>query len=81
MPLWAPSSRMSPKVHVCRLLSFLQCCFQELTCLVIWSLSGFVIISITILSCASPNYHTGEFVFSQFINQTGCTCYPMSFEH
>ncbi|OJJ60799.1 hypothetical protein ASPSYDRAFT_42582 [Aspergillus sydowii CBS 593.65] len=37
----------------------------------IWSLSGFVIISITILSCASPNYHTGEFVFSQFINQTG----------
>ncbi|OJJ00132.1 hypothetical protein ASPVEDRAFT_127821 [Aspergillus versicolor CBS 583.65] len=37
----------------------------------IWSLSGFVIISITVLSCASPNYHTGEFVFSEFINQTG----------
>ncbi|KAL4797002.1 amino acid/polyamine transporter I [Aspergillus venezuelensis] len=36
----------------------------------IWSLTGFVVISITILSCASPNYNTGEFVFGNFINTT-----------
>ncbi|RDW86682.1 GABA permease GabA [Aspergillus mulundensis] len=37
----------------------------------IWSLTGFVVISITILSCASPNYNSGEFVFGEFINTTG----------
>ncbi|KAL4755482.1 hypothetical protein BDW72DRAFT_163888 [Aspergillus terricola var. indicus] len=37
----------------------------------IWSLTGFVVISITILSCASPDYNSGEFVFGEFINTTG----------
>ena len=37
----------------------------------IWSISGFVIISITVLACASPNYSSGSFVFTEFINQTG----------
>ncbi|KAL4918793.1 amino acid/polyamine transporter I [Aspergillus aurantiobrunneus] len=37
----------------------------------IWSLTGFVVISITILSCASPDYNTGKFVFGDFINTTG----------
>lgn len=36
-----------------------------------WSLAGFVTISITILSCASPNYQTGTFVYTNFINNTG----------
>ncbi len=36
-----------------------------------WSLTGFVVISITILSCASPNYQTGKFVYTNFINTTG----------
>ena len=36
-----------------------------------WSISGFVIISITVLACASPNYSSGSFVFTEFINQTG----------
>ncbi|KAL1904481.1 hypothetical protein Sste5344_009828 [Sporothrix stenoceras] len=37
----------------------------------LWSLSGFVIISITVLSCASPNYQSGEFVYGDFINDVG----------
>ncbi|KAL3457863.1 amino acid/polyamine transporter I [Aspergillus heterothallicus] len=37
----------------------------------IWSLTGFVVICITVLSCASPNYSSGEFVFGEFINTTG----------
>ncbi|KAL3432288.1 amino acid/polyamine transporter I [Aspergillus tetrazonus] len=37
----------------------------------IWSLTGFVVISITILSCASPDYNSGKFVFGEFINTTG----------
>ncbi|PTU17604.1 hypothetical protein P175DRAFT_0512316 [Aspergillus ochraceoroseus IBT 24754] len=37
----------------------------------IWSLTGFVVISITVLACASPNYSSGKFVFGDFINQTG----------
>lgn len=36
-----------------------------------WSLTGFVIISITILACASPNYQSGEFVYGKFINEVG----------
>lgn len=36
-----------------------------------WSIAGFVIISITVLSCASPNYNSGTFVFTDFINTTG----------
>ena len=36
-----------------------------------WSITGFVIISITVLACASPNYSSGSFVFRDFINQSG----------
>ena len=36
-----------------------------------WSISGFVIISITVLACASPDYSTGNFVFTEFDNSTG----------
>ncbi|CAI7565037.1 unnamed protein product [Penicillium palitans] len=37
----------------------------------LWSLTGFTVICITALSCASPNYNTGKFVFTDFINETG----------
>jgi choline transport protein len=37
----------------------------------IWSISGFVIIPITLLACASPNYSSGDVVFRGFINETG----------
>jgi len=37
----------------------------------IWSITGFVVISITVLACASPNYSSGDFVFREFINETG----------
>ncbi|EAU38444.1 hypothetical protein ATEG_01687 [Aspergillus terreus NIH2624] len=37
----------------------------------IWSITGFAVISITILACSSPNYSSGEFVFGDFINTTG----------
>ncbi|KAI1775926.1 amino acid transporter [Hypoxylon cercidicola] len=36
-----------------------------------WSLAGFVVISITILACASPNYQSGAFVYGEFINEVG----------
>lgn len=36
-----------------------------------WSLAGFVIISITILATAAPDYATGEYVFATFVNTTG----------
>ncbi|KAJ5594489.1 uncharacterized protein N7459_000697 [Penicillium hispanicum] len=36
-----------------------------------WSLTGFAVICITVLACASPNYNSGDFVFRDFINQTG----------
>ncbi|KAK8147795.1 hypothetical protein G3M48_000968 [Beauveria asiatica] len=36
-----------------------------------WSLGGFAVVSITALACASPNYNSGKFVFTEFINQTG----------
>lgn len=38
---------------------------------ILWSISGFVIISITVLACASPDYSSGKFVFGTFINETG----------
>jgi amino acid transporter len=38
---------------------------------IIWSISGFVVISITILACASPNYNSADLVFRQFENETG----------
>lgn len=37
----------------------------------IWSITGFVVVSITVLACASPNFKSGEFVFTEFLNQTG----------
>ncbi|KAI0377383.1 amino acid transporter [Hypomontagnella monticulosa] len=36
-----------------------------------WSLTGFVVISVTILACASPNYQSGAFVYGEFINEVG----------
>ncbi|KAG8534400.1 uncharacterized protein KY384_001245 [Bacidia gigantensis] len=36
-----------------------------------WSIAGFVIISITVLACASPTYQSGDFVYRAFINDTG----------
>lgn len=38
---------------------------------IIWSISGFAIISITVLACASPNFKSGDEVFGLFINETG----------
>ncbi|KAL5329342.1 hypothetical protein ACEPPN_002853 [Leptodophora sp. 'Broadleaf-Isolate-01'] len=37
----------------------------------IWSITGFVVISITVLACASPNYTSANYVFTEFINETG----------
>ena len=36
-----------------------------------WSITGFIIIVITILSCSSPSFQTGKFVYGDFINQVG----------
>ncbi|KAF7189228.1 putative amino-acid permease C15C4.04c [Pseudocercospora fuligena] len=36
-----------------------------------WSLVGFVVISITALACAAPDYASAEFVFTNFTNSTG----------
>lgn len=36
-----------------------------------WSILGFIVISITVLGCASPNYASAHFVFADFINETG----------
>ncbi|GAB0138491.1 hypothetical protein EsDP_00006726 [Epichloe bromicola] len=36
-----------------------------------WSMGGFVLVSITVLACASPNYNSAYFVFREFINTTG----------
>ncbi|KAK0776896.1 hypothetical protein LTR91_018979 [Friedmanniomyces endolithicus] len=38
---------------------------------IIWSISGFAIICITILACATPNYNSGDLVYRNFINNTG----------
>lgn len=37
----------------------------------IWSLTGWLVISVTVLSCSSPDYQSGEFVYGTFINGTG----------
>jgi choline transport protein len=37
----------------------------------VFSITGFVVISITVLTCAAPNYATGEYVFATFMNTTG----------
>lgn len=36
-----------------------------------WSISGFFIISVTLLSCAAPDYATADYVFTTFVNTTG----------
>ncbi|KAF2799692.1 amino acid permease [Melanomma pulvis-pyrius CBS 109.77] len=36
-----------------------------------WSILGFVVICITVLACASPNYSSAHFVFAEFTNETG----------
>jgi amino acid permease (GABA permease) len=36
-----------------------------------WSILGFLVISITVLACVSPNYASAHFVFAEFINETG----------
>ncbi|KAF2757177.1 amino acid permease [Pseudovirgaria hyperparasitica] len=36
-----------------------------------WSITGFVVICITVLSTASPNFSSGAFVYRLFINETG----------
>jgi len=36
-----------------------------------WSISGFIIITITVLACSSGNYNSGKLVFGDFINETG----------
>ncbi|KAH7185896.1 amino acid/polyamine transporter I [Fusarium flagelliforme] len=37
----------------------------------LWSISGFIIISITVLACAAPDYQSGAFVYGKFINEVG----------
>lgn len=37
-----------------------------------WSIGCFVIVSITVLACASPDFNSAYFDFCNFINQTGC---------
>ncbi|KIW04753.1 uncharacterized protein PV09_04479 [Verruconis gallopava] len=36
-----------------------------------WSVAGFIIISITLFACASPDFQSGSFVYGNFINQVG----------
>lgn len=35
-----------------------------------WSLIGFLVVCITVLACAAPDYATGQYVFATFINTT-----------
>jgi choline transport protein len=42
-----------------------------LPCPLQWSVGGVVIICITTLACASPNFQTGKFVFATYVNETG----------
>ncbi|KAG5953068.1 hypothetical protein E4U53_007037 [Claviceps sorghi] len=37
----------------------------------LWSVAGLLVIVISVLACASPNFQTGGFVYGQFINNTG----------
>lgn len=38
---------------------------------IFWSLTGLIVIIIAVLACSSPNYSSGKFVFTSFINETG----------
>lgn len=52
--------------------AFLQKILPQLNGFAIcWSLAGFLVVSITILACTAPDYATGEYVFTTFINTTG----------
>ncbi|KAG6197416.1 hypothetical protein E4U35_007488 [Claviceps purpurea] len=37
----------------------------------LWSVTGFVVIVITVLACSAPNFQTGESVYADFRNDTG----------
>ncbi|KIW62116.1 hypothetical protein PV05_02163 [Exophiala xenobiotica] len=37
----------------------------------IWSITGWLVISITVLACSSPHYQSGDVVYRTFINETG----------
>ena len=37
----------------------------------LWSVTGFVVICITVLAAASPNFQSGEFVYGSLINDVG----------
>ncbi|KAG5964862.1 hypothetical protein E4U56_002045 [Claviceps arundinis] len=37
----------------------------------LWSVTGFIVIVITALACAAPNFQTGESVYGHFRNDTG----------
>ncbi|KAK5204609.1 hypothetical protein LTR41_009781 [Exophiala xenobiotica] len=37
----------------------------------VWSITGWLVISITVLACSSPNYQSGDVVYRTFINETG----------
>lgn len=46
----------------------------------IWSIGGFALVSITLLACSSPNFNSAQFVFANFINETGCKfCQPQTY--
>ncbi|KAF4594931.1 amino acid permease [Ophiocordyceps camponoti-floridani] len=36
-----------------------------------WSIGGFVVACVVMLACSSPDFHSADFVFGQFINRTG----------
>ncbi|PHH59786.1 hypothetical protein CDD81_2590 [Ophiocordyceps australis] len=36
-----------------------------------WSMAGFVVMSITVLACAAPNFQSAAFVYGEFRNSTG----------
>lgn len=36
-----------------------------------WSIGGFVVITVTVLACASPDYQSGSFVYGHSINEVG----------
>lgn len=54
----------------CRASEYLEVS-TSLISIVAWSISGFIVISITLLACASPEYSSGDFVFRGFVNETG----------
>lgn len=68
--LKAHVSIIAPGYHPCHLAG------AKLVIVVIWSISGFSIISITLLAFAAPDFQPPGFVFKKFVNETGCTLAP-----